>query len=368
MSSTELVAATNNDSTLLTSTRVYISNVSYQVTEEELFDYFLSYNVKSVLIPSQTVRGFRTSYQRPLGIAYAEFENKDWANKVVADLNGKCFKERNLRIKLYIPYSPNNIVRNKLIKNKKEEETFTNDANNEKNADSNGENGTRSRIVVGGEGDGEKYCTDTLYCSYLPKETTDTTLRLYFKDYNPQEIWIFRTKATRGYRLKFHRYFTCALITLNTNVPMFEICERLNNIRLSNKKITVRVAFKSKLEEVKHIATKTQLVREQDIPIEEENQEDMEQNSSSNNNDPTKKAAKPTVNIITVEEDENDYEINNNLEVNNENSNNTAESPNSDSNSKKKKLKSDGVGNSDLLMPSLLGMDDNLPSGTSIHF
>lgn len=241
--------------------RVYISNLNYQTTEEELLLYLKEYNPISVLIPSQTVRGFRNKYLRPLGIAYAEFLSSETAQKVIDEKNLKPFKDRDLRFKNYIPYSPNYVVQStRESEPKKRNHHFF-----RRNYDPPVKQETLEISLSK-----NLYCDDTIYCAYLPGDTTDTQLRHFFKEYNPQEIWIFRTKATRGYRFRLHRYFTAALVTLNTEVKMNDICKKLSDVKLMKKYITLRVAFKSKLEEVKQIAEQSKLITQQDYPLEDE--------------------------------------------------------------------------------------------------
>ncbi|CAH00863.1 Rrt5p [Kluyveromyces lactis] len=89
--------------------RVYISNLSFEASENQLYEYLQDYNVISVLIPSQTVRGLKNKAVRPFGIAYAEFSNEEDANKVIQELNGKLFMERHLNLRMHIPIDSNKV-------------------------------------------------------------------------------------------------------------------------------------------------------------------------------------------------------------------------------------------------------------------
>lgn len=96
----------------MSTNRIYISNLNFSTTEDELLDYFKEYQVVSVLIPSQTVRFFRNNQVRPLGIAYAEFPSTEKALDAIEALNGRPLKDRELRLKPYVPYSPEKVSRN----------------------------------------------------------------------------------------------------------------------------------------------------------------------------------------------------------------------------------------------------------------
>lgn len=87
--------------------RVYISNLSFEATESQLYEFLQDYGVVSVLIPSQIVRGLKNKAVRPFGIAYAEFSNEEDALKVIKELSGKIFMERTLNLRMHIPIDSN---------------------------------------------------------------------------------------------------------------------------------------------------------------------------------------------------------------------------------------------------------------------
>ncbi|KAL6949039.1 hypothetical protein ACO0QE_001527 [Hanseniaspora vineae] len=87
--------------------KIYISNVPYDATEDKLLQLFAPYGCYEVLVPAQTVRGFRRSYMRSFGIAYADFQTLEKAKDCVAKMNNTVFESRNLVLKLYEPFAPN---------------------------------------------------------------------------------------------------------------------------------------------------------------------------------------------------------------------------------------------------------------------
>ncbi|TET26790.1 MAG: RNA-binding protein [Dehalococcoidia bacterium] len=69
--------------------RIYVGNLSYDMTEEELQQEFQAYGeVTSVSIPSDKFSG------RPKGFGFVEMASKSEAEAAIAGLNGKTLKER----------------------------------------------------------------------------------------------------------------------------------------------------------------------------------------------------------------------------------------------------------------------------------
>lgn len=285
-------------------TRLYISNLNFSTTEQELTDYFKDYGVVSVLIPSQTIRGFRSNQVRPLGIGYAEFESSEKVRQAIEDLNSKPFKGRELRLKPYVPYSPEHVTKkmskartlSKLRRCKKlpratneeicvtvepqalegaeidandsaDNDTSTNPVQESKPAtQNNGQNVAESQNLDANTTQEIEFSEDTVYCGYLPKAVTDLELREYFKEYNPQEIWIFRTKPSKSKHLQFHRHFTAALISLETAESIDKIVVMTQNKKLLGKKIIVKPAYLAKIEELKKMSAEKKLLEQINDP------------------------------------------------------------------------------------------------------
>jgi RNA recognition motif-containing protein len=71
--------------------KIYVGNLSYEVTEDELSAEFGVYGkVDSVAIPSDKFSG------RPKGFAFVEMASKTEAEAAIAGLNGKSLKERTI--------------------------------------------------------------------------------------------------------------------------------------------------------------------------------------------------------------------------------------------------------------------------------
>jgi len=73
--------------------RIYIGNLSYNVTEAEITAEFGIYgNVESVVIPSDKMNG------RPKGFAFVEMPSRTEASAAIAELNGKMLNERTITV------------------------------------------------------------------------------------------------------------------------------------------------------------------------------------------------------------------------------------------------------------------------------
>jgi cold-inducible RNA-binding protein len=71
--------------------KIYVGNLSYDVTEDELAAEFGTFGkVESVAIPSDKFSG------RPKGFGFVEMASKTEAEAAIAGLNGKSLRERTI--------------------------------------------------------------------------------------------------------------------------------------------------------------------------------------------------------------------------------------------------------------------------------
>lgn len=71
--------------------KLYVGNLSYEVTEDELAAEFGTYGkVESVAIPADKFSG------RPRGFAFVEMPAKSEAEAAISGLNGKSLKDRTI--------------------------------------------------------------------------------------------------------------------------------------------------------------------------------------------------------------------------------------------------------------------------------
>ena len=82
--------------------KIYLGNLSYDVTEDELMAEFGVYGkVESVAVPADNVSG------RPRGFAFVEMTSKSEAEAAIAGLNGKNLKDRTIVVNEARPRTEN---------------------------------------------------------------------------------------------------------------------------------------------------------------------------------------------------------------------------------------------------------------------
>ena len=82
--------------------KIYVGNLSYDVTEDELAAEFGTFGkVESVAIPADKFSG------RPRGFAFVEMASKSEAEAAIEGINGKTFKERTIVVNESRPRADN---------------------------------------------------------------------------------------------------------------------------------------------------------------------------------------------------------------------------------------------------------------------
>lgn len=83
--------------------RIYVGNVDFTTTEQELQNFFEGLKVESVEIPSKTItRGGKTIIKR-LGFGFVQFATDADADKAIEEFNGKALKSRHIYAKKALP-------------------------------------------------------------------------------------------------------------------------------------------------------------------------------------------------------------------------------------------------------------------------
>ena len=83
--------------------RIYVGNVDFKATEDELKELFQDLKVTEVEIPfKENTRGDKV-FKRHLGFAFVQFENKDDADKAIATYNGQNSKKKHFHQKAVPP-------------------------------------------------------------------------------------------------------------------------------------------------------------------------------------------------------------------------------------------------------------------------
>lgn len=84
-------------------------------------------------------------------------------------------------------------------------------------------------------------------------KTTDTDLRAFFAEFDPSDIYIFKSKNTRS-RLKFRQPRVYALVTVLAKNGQQDAIKKLTNERLNGKYLKLSPAYLNKIEQVKSAA------------------------------------------------------------------------------------------------------------------
>jgi len=80
--------------------KIYVGNLSFNITEEELRAEFASFGeIESIAIPTDRYSG------KPRGFAFVEMPTASEAQAAIAALNGKTLKERTLTVNAARPRS-----------------------------------------------------------------------------------------------------------------------------------------------------------------------------------------------------------------------------------------------------------------------
>ena len=82
--------------------KIYVGNLPFDVTEDELTTEFGNYGkVESVAIPADRISG------RPRGFAFVEMASTSEAEAAIAELNGKTLKDRTIVVNESRPRTDN---------------------------------------------------------------------------------------------------------------------------------------------------------------------------------------------------------------------------------------------------------------------
>lgn len=170
----------------------------------------------STLIPTYTIRGFRSSKYKPLGVAYVEFKTAEDAKNAIEKFNGYTFNKRVLVVK---NYQLNSYAAKKIASPQPE------------------------KIIES---------KDTIFIQKLPYKVTIDHIQKYFEDYNPGPIYLYESKHLRDKHrpLSINGRFRSALITLNSEIELSNIIDSLSTKFLLGKPVILRTAFLHKIEVV----------------------------------------------------------------------------------------------------------------------
>lgn len=248
-----------------TISRVYLTNIPPYVSETILADFLKDYKPTSVLIPYQHVTKYSgRKVVVPLGLAYVDFETPDIANKVILNVNDISIDGSNkkLKLKLFEAYDPEKSknVQHRIFKHfSKSASPIQADDNQPSESDvseqRHGENEENPQNV---ESQKEtmpiKYSANWVYVSNLVAGTLDTDLAEHFKDFLPNDIYLFQFKSKKHRGKLFQKTHLSAII----NFPSVEgidnvaadVSSKTHLSKLKNGKIGVRPCIEKKVTEV----------------------------------------------------------------------------------------------------------------------
>lgn len=84
--------------------RLFVGNIDFEATEDDILELFSEFNVKEVEVPTQTVTRSKKPFVKKLGYAFVNFESDDNVNEAVTKFNGHTLKLRQIFVKrAYIP-------------------------------------------------------------------------------------------------------------------------------------------------------------------------------------------------------------------------------------------------------------------------
>lgn len=213
----------------------------------------------NVLIPSYTIHFSRSGRHRPLGIAYAEFKTPEQIESVIKEFDGHVLKNRKIAVKKHMAYDPNNrrfsFKRKSSIKNGKRNQT--------------GSLSSEMPVLVAKESllhddetvsikqpkkthSGKKELSmDTIMIQRVYGKVTDESLRDFFKEYNPSQIYIFKSRKPKLNPMNFTGSHVSVLAKLDASkIKLEDIIFNLKSRKLNGKHINMKPAYKSKVLEV----------------------------------------------------------------------------------------------------------------------
>lgn len=212
-----------------------------------------------MLIPSYTIHFSRSGRHRPLGIAYAEFKTPEQIESVIKEFDGHVLKNRKIAVKKHMAYDPNNrrfsFKRKSSIKNGKRNQTGSLSsempvlvAKESLLHDDETVSIKQSKKTHSGK---SELSMDTIMIQRVYGIVTDESLRDFFKEYNPSQIYIFKSRKPKLNPMNFTGSHVSVLAKLDASkIKLEDIIFNLKSRKLNGKHINMKPAYKSKVLEV----------------------------------------------------------------------------------------------------------------------
>ncbi|KAK6465383.1 putative nucleolar single-stranded nucleic acid-binding protein [Scheffersomyces coipomensis] len=243
--------------------RIYVSNVDFKATEDELKELFEGLKVTEVQIPfKETKRGERT-FKRHLGFAFVQFESKDEADKAIEEYNGKKFQRRNIFIKKAVPPPTEEEKKERIeIYKAKKEEKKKADKEKAEAAAATAKTATPAKErpvkkVKDSTTNGEekvpegKASTDTIFITNLDYKVNVKTLNNLFKDLKPKWIHVPTRKIPLHILKKGtnQRPFNkgIAFVKFSSEEVQKKAVEEFNGQEINGREIIVDIAIDARI-------------------------------------------------------------------------------------------------------------------------
>lgn len=189
------------------SNKVYIQNLDFQTTEDDLIEFLAPWNPKFVYIPYEIYVGLRNYHPRSNGKALVVFDRTEEATRMIEDLNGTLYKDKCLLIDYHIPFSPEKGHKRNIRTLPHEHVSSSNNT---------------------------RLSKDTIYCRAIPLECTYLDIKNMLDPYRPlyfrfidthddsEFFHLLHPECTKGGMIK------SVLVKFNPDVNIIRICHKLN--------------------------------------------------------------------------------------------------------------------------------------------
>ncbi|KAA8909439.1 hypothetical protein TRICI_004506 [Trichomonascus ciferrii] len=192
--------------------RVYVGNLPFKTTGEQIRELFSDYNVVGVTIPkARKTSPTGKSILRKLGFAFVELSTPEEAQSAIEKLNDTTLEERQLAVKIATgtPRKPRSKATKKAASGASEEGENSPAASGKENAEPSEESGDKSKEKTKPKKKQVKKpkrtvstkdlpdSTDTVFVTGLPRNIKKPELQEFFKDIEISEIKIATSPPRR---------------------------------------------------------------------------------------------------------------------------------------------------------------------------
>jgi len=200
---------------------------------------------------------------------------------VVKELNGTFFKDRQILVKLHVPFSPTgkpifgrrkisssafklSETSNKINSGHTTDKPFSSDTKEFDDIASSAAKSIKLEDIpftdepkkVQDEDSQTKLSTDTIFIGNAVDKTVDKEVREFFKDYSPTQVFIFRGANQKRMQraISLRQKTVSVLVTLKMEEDLARAIAELDGKKLNGRPVYLKAAHLSKIEEVANAA------------------------------------------------------------------------------------------------------------------